>query len=106
MKIGELLYFAPGVTFNEVQFHGPALPAQLERRIRGFYLEPAERCAEAGFAFAAGVLLMTCIDALARFRYGNDGNRFRFFAKEALTSFCDEEHARQFHRAFRHGLIH
>ena len=48
------------------------MPDQFERRVRSFYLEPAIVCAEAGFGFAAGVLLLACIDALARIKMGRD----------------------------------
>lgn len=80
MKTGDTLFFAPGIRFVEVDLNGTALARQFERRIAGFYLDPADRCATEGFAFAAGVILVSCIDALARFHVGGGvGTRFKTF---------------------------
>lgn len=69
MRVGDILYFAPGFRFDEVDIDGRRLPEQLNRRFVGSYLEPAKECLEHGFSFAAGVLLVSCIDALARLRF-------------------------------------
>lgn len=107
MKIGHFLYFAPGIKFGEADLNGPKLPEQLERRIDEFYIEPAVECASRGHAFAAGVLLVNCIDALARFRYGDGvGERFRKFTREELCSFKDDQFTKRFYREFRNGLVH
>lgn len=70
MKIGDILYFAPKIRFGEVDLNGPRLPEQFKCRMAGLYVTPAEQCARGGHAFAAGVLLVSCIDALARLRFG------------------------------------
>jgi hypothetical protein len=107
VKIDDLLYFAPGIRFDEVNFDGHELPDQFEQRIRGFYLGPASRAVEAGDAFAAGVLLVVCIDALARFQIGGAvGERFKTFARKELASFADEGRARDLYDMFRNGLVH
>jgi hypothetical protein len=107
MKIGDFLYFAPGVRFGEVDLDGHKFPEQFGRRIDGFYIEPAEECAKCGYAFAAGVLLVTCIDALARLRSGGGvGERFCRFAGKELHSFGDRELAKRFYEEFRNGLVH
>ncbi len=107
MRIGELLFFAPGLRFDQLELDGAALPEQLQRRIAGYYLEPAEQCSNRGHAFAAGVLLVSCIDALARLRYGGGvGERFRTFAVEHLASFGDSKLAARFYDEFRNGLVH
>ena len=51
MKTGDILFFAPGVTFDQADLNGAGFVRQFERRITGFYLEPADRCADEGFAF-------------------------------------------------------
>ncbi len=106
-RIADLLYFAPGLRFDQIDLDGPRLPVQFERRMTGFYIEPAEECARGGHAFAAGVLLVSCIDALARFRFGGlVGARFRKFVAEDLRSFSGDGVAQRFYDHFRNGLVH
>jgi hypothetical protein len=109
MKIGNHLYFAPKILFKEVDLDGCQLPNQFMHRVAGFYLKPANDCIKRGQAFAAGVLLVTAIDALARIRYGAKvrvANRFKRFAGEELQSFADGELAKKFYDQFRNGLVH
>jgi hypothetical protein len=111
MKIDEILYFAPGIRFSELYIEGSDLPDQFKRRVDGFYIEPAKKCAESGCAFAAGTLLVTCIDALARLRFPEisdhkRGRRFNRFAQKHLPSFSTHYIARRFHDEFRNGLVH
>ena len=105
---GDILYFAPGIRFNQIDLNGPTLPEQFNCRITGYYIKPAEECCERGQAFAAGVLLVSCIDALARFKFKtNDvGKRFKDFVQEELPSFSNKELAKHFYQDFRNGLIH
>jgi len=79
MRIGDHLYFAPDITFSNVDITGTTLAQQMGDRIRGFYLEPAHVLIENGHAFASGVMLVVAIDALARLETGsqNVGERFR-----------------------------
>ncbi len=107
MRIGDLLYFAPGLRFDEVDLDGPGLPNQFKRRMTGFYIEPAEECGRHGYAFAAGVLLVSCIDALARLRSGDGvGKRFGKFVAKELRSFSNDDLAERFYEDFRNGLVH
>jgi len=108
MRIGELLLFAPGIPFDEVDFSGERLPDQVETRLRGFYLDPAKTCAEGGHGFATGILLLSCIDALARMVTLSAGGRGRFekFARDQLTSFASGDRAHRLYEAFRNGLVH
>lgn len=107
MRIGDILFFAPGVKFDEVDLNGTGLTRQFERRIIGFYLEPADRCASEGFPFAAGVILVSCIDALARFRFGGAvGTRFKAFLANELASFSHGDLSTRFYDEFRNGLVH
>lgn len=108
MLINELLYFAPGVTFDKVDFSGEQLPAQLEQRLRGYYIEPAHLCIEKSHGFAAGVILLSCVDALARFKTGildQPGSRFVTFVRSELKSFAGNR-AYKLYTAFRNGLVH
>ena len=106
MREGNILYFAPGIRFGEVDLNGPGLPNQYHARIIGFYVDPAEECAARGQAFASGVLLVNCIDALALVRYGGrSGVRFRRFAREELRSFSPPL-ANRLYEDFRNGLVH
>jgi hypothetical protein len=106
-RVGDLVYFAPDLLFRDVDVDGPALPEQFARRIIGYYIRPAEECAERGHAFAAGVLLVSCIDALGRLRYGGGvGKRFKKFTTEELPSFSDPTLAGRFYDNFRNGLVH
>ena len=107
MRIGDLLYFAPGIRFDEVDLDGPELPSQFRHRIAGFYLAPADECINWGHAFAAGVLLVSSIDALARLRFPDGvGTGFRRFAREELKSFANDGLAQRFYDEFRNGLAH
>jgi len=57
MRLSDALYFAAGMRFLDLDLHGKDLPRQFERRIQGFYLEPAKQLANSGYAFASGFLL-------------------------------------------------
>ena len=73
----------------------------------GFYIEPAHECARSNHAFASGVLLVACIDALARLRFsGGVGRRFQKFVGEELRSFSGDGLAQRFYDNFRNGLVH
>jgi len=104
MRIGEILYFAPGIRFDKVDLNGTGLPRQFECRIAGFYLDAADRCAKGSFAFASGVILVSCIDALARLRFnGGVGARFTKLIINELRSFKSGGLADRFYDEFRNG---
>jgi hypothetical protein len=107
MRIDDILYFAPGIRFDEVDLGGQQLPEQFRARIEGFYLRPAELCADKDAAFAAGALVLACIDALARIQLGSRvGERFKKFATDELSSFKSGDRAARLYYDFRNGLIH
>ena len=107
MKIGDILFFAPGIKFSEVNLNAAEFPGLFGRRISGFYLDPADLCARDGLDFASGALLVSCIDALARFRFGGDvGARFRKFLLHELGSFAGGDFTERFYDEFRNGLVH
>jgi hypothetical protein len=37
MKIGDHVYFAPGIRFADLDLEGPTLPTQYAARIEGYY---------------------------------------------------------------------
>ena len=108
MRIEDQLYFAPNIRFADVDFGGAALPAQFRARMWGFYLAPAHACARGGHAFAAGALVLLCVDALARLQTSDPvvGRRFKKFVREHLPSFASEARADCLYDDFRNGLIH
>ena len=108
MRINDVLLFAPGIRFDQVDLQGDALPAQYQQRMAGFYIEPAVVCADHGHAFAAGTLLVACIDGMARLRYCDAVVRHRFIklAQEELRSFRTSALATRFYEDFRNGLVH
>ncbi|MFC1351113.1 MAG: hypothetical protein G8D89_01820, partial [gamma proteobacterium symbiont of Clathrolucina costata] len=108
MKIGEYLYFAPGLPFDELELSAAALPGQYIRRIEGFYLEPAEILAQQGHGFGAGVLLLCAIDALGKVDYPafGVGERFKQYSRERLASVSNADYADQLYDAFRCGVVH
>lgn len=109
MKIANELYFAPKIKFCEIDLSGNELPSQIRFRFIGYYLEPAKQCIEKGHAFAAGLLLVACIDALAYFQTRSQRVRRRFcrFICEQLQGFNrDDEMISRFYADFRDGLVH
>ncbi len=111
MDINGTLHFAPSIPFKIVDWDGDKLPEQFRLRIEGYYLEPAECCINARHAFASGLLLVSCIDALARLKYRrfdrNDaGGRFKEFLKELSTDFRTEAIRKNFYDDIRNGLVH
>src|SRR5262245_37143228 len=102
------VFFAPGIGFEEVDPNGAEFLRQFEQRIEGFYLAPAVDCIGSDHAFAAGTLLVSCVDALARFKYGIAATvhyRFTNFASNELVSFGGGLSER-FYDEFRNGLVH
>lgn len=109
MRIGDFLYFAPELRFSDIDGSGRQLPRQLQLRIEGFYLIPAETLAANGNGFACGVLCVCGIDALALFRHPKQGVRKRFISwtQAELSSFRgDPNLAVQFYENVRNGLVH
>jgi|GEM_PF-530028 len=108
MRISESLLFAPGIRFIDLDINGNTLPDQFEIRLRAFYLEPAALLAASSNAFASGLILLGCIDALSRFDSENDKveRRFKEWVKKNLRSFHDEEFADHLYKQFRNGLVH
>lgn len=114
MRLGDFVYFAPGLPFSKIDLSPAQLGLQWEQRIEGFYLLPAEYCARQGFAFAAGLLALCAVDALARYHYypkragarRNVGDEFTHFVQGELSSFKSDRLAHALYDSFRNGVVH
>ena len=112
MKVGDQVFFAPGIRFRDLDLDGTRIPEQYGARIEAYYLIPAREAANAGHAFAAGVLALTAIDAMAKVYFGpNRPNRqvrsdFELFVQSLLPSFVEPASARILYDKFRNGLVH
>jgi len=107
MRIADILYFAPGIKFAELDLSGHKLAEHFEKRMQGFYFEPAASLIRNGHAFACGLLLVSCIDTLARLHLpAGVGNRFRSWVRAQLQSFTSNDVAHRFYDEFRNGLVH
>jgi hypothetical protein len=106
-RIGDELYFAPGIPFAAVDLQFGGLPNQFYQRIVGFYLNPAIKLAQARHDFAAGILAVCAADALGGFITGASGSTERIVGFiRAIPGLEDEGIARLFVDHFRNGLVH
>jgi len=123
MKEGDRLFFAPRVRFEDLDFANlSATISAFEDRVRGFYLEPGLRLADAGAAFGAGVVASVAIDAIARYTTGREevGERICEWLEANISHFRVPDPlgrrrppqgsvktlARLFYEDFRNGLVH
>jgi hypothetical protein len=108
MRIDEILFFAPRVPFHTVDTGSPSLILHFCLRIEGYYLSPAVELASHRDAFPAGVLLVSAVDALARYdpRCTDPVTRYTDWLAREMPSFGDPLHARRFYNDFRCGLVH
>jgi hypothetical protein len=106
MRRRDGLYFSPKIRFLDIDPSAEAFPLQWTARIEGFYLEPARVLAASQSGFAAGVLALAALDAIARVVYGEGvGNRIVRFAEAYLPSFRSSDVAEAPYREFRNGLV-
>lgn len=111
MLIDKILFFSPTIKFEDIEIESQEnFPAQFKKRIEGFYLEPIKLLNKESNAFAAGVLLVSCIDALSRYdskyaKLDTDQKRISQWVQEKLPSFEDGYNSR-FYYDFRNGLVH
>jgi hypothetical protein len=110
MKIGDLLYFAPGVSFNGLNFNSPDIVGKFHKRIEAYYLAPARSFMGSKQGFPAMVLLVSCMDAIGRYASVKPlGNKVRYVAwlQIALPQiFSKEKDAIQFYEDVRCGIVH
>jgi hypothetical protein len=109
MKIGNLLYFAPSISFRDIDVDGPEIVRQFKARIEGYYLAPADSLIERNDAFSAVLLLASSLDALGRYDLPNlRTNRIRYITwlQKWMPSFSEELNATIFYENIRCGLVH
>lgn len=107
MRVGDVIFFAPEVPFEAVDLSGETLPEQILARVDGYYLDAADYCIRARFAFAAGVLIVTCIDAVSEFDRGPKSRQnFLTFVRARLPTFKEERNASLLYEEYRNGLVH
>jgi len=108
MKISDILYFAPNIPFSQVDLTGDRLPQQYAERVEGYYLAPAEVLVDGGHGFAAGLLVVTAIDALARVSRVEPGvgERIKAWLSTEVTGLYKPQHVDALYRRVRNGLVH
>jgi len=115
MKVDNDLYFSPRFKFSDLDWGNKEnLIFAFHDRVHGFYLEPTFILLEQGHAFAAGVLLVTTVDFLAKIQIGgNTGSRIEQWLESNIAEFSKTDPARpsntlakRFYNEFRNGLVH
>jgi hypothetical protein len=105
-------WFSPSVKWADIDLCDSSLVDKVVDRIDGFYLGPAEALAKQDHPFAAGLIVLCALDAIARLRTGLSGDkkgdvekRFVAVAME-LRSFKAEGNAKALYDRFRNGVVH
>ena len=79
-----VLYFAPHISFCELDLTGQMLLNQFFDRISGFYLEAAHLLAQKHHAFACGLVVVCALVALAHARIRSDSRN----VEQRIVGFC------------------
>ncbi|MFA4935815.1 MAG: hypothetical protein WC568_08275 [Candidatus Methanoperedens sp.] len=117
VNVANELLFNPMLKYSEIRWDdNEALIEAFSDRVKGFYLEPAQKLNDyEKYAFATGVLCVSTIDLLACITIscnsGTVGTRFKQWIKEHITAFDNsnpnsEILADKFYNEFRNGLVH
>ncbi|WP_257388089.1 hypothetical protein [Tahibacter caeni] len=99
-------WFAPRIEWQEINVEHKKFPKQLRERFEGFYFVPAEQLLEKDNDFAAGVLILCALDAIARLWTGKPGQVGARFKEAAEAMGMSKGQAAQFYDGYRNGLIH
>jgi hypothetical protein len=107
IKEGEK-WFAPGVRWGAVDVDAANFRDLIFRRFEGFYLAPAEELLHGGHDFAAGVLVLSAMDAVGRLWTAKTGNKAvgRRFRRAATLAGIESSFAHVFYDFYRNGLLH
>jgi len=117
MRIADILYFSPKYKFSDLRWDDKkGLIDAFKDRVKGFYLEPAQKLNEDKNGFARGVLCVTTIDFLARIAtIGTDKVKERIveWLKVNIEKFREVDPntpgqtlADRLYHEFRNGLVH
>ncbi len=114
MNIRDIIYYSPNVKMEALDFNNRELllNAFLDR-IENYYFLPIKQLNGLRYAFAAGILLLSLIDAFARYstRIDDPGPRIKEWVKHNLNlgmynKIEKEKIARVIYKDFRCGLLH
>lgn len=112
MRINDVVYFSPDLRIVDVDFNDrPRILNAIQSRIEEYYLAPARMLNANNMAFAAGVMLLSAIDAIAYYSIPRNKSNSRI---EALISQLDgvgrfpnpQSISSKICLNFRNGLIH
>lgn len=114
MRIGEILKFSPNYKYLDLDWDKKeCMINAFKDRVKGFYIQPAEKLNKDEKGFAAGVLCITTIDFLAKIDY-KERNQIKKWLKDNIDDFKKPDPdfsgnrtlADRFYDEFRDGLIH
>lgn len=113
MKIGKRLHFSQNYSYLKVNWdERECLIKAFKDRVETFYIQPAELLSKNELGFAVGILCITTIDFLSKFKF-DDGKRLVKWIKEYIDDFnqpnpdnSNQTYADRFYDEFRDGLIH
>jgi hypothetical protein len=104
MRIDHVLYFAPGIRFDQIDLGVSDCLNSSAREWRDSTFS-RQSYALTRCRLTAGVLVLACIDALARIQIGGGvGQRFRQFAAREISSFTSGDKATRLYDDFRNCL--
>jgi hypothetical protein len=107
---GDIVCFSPNYELSRLITAEPMeIADQIERRIEGLYLGPADLLNRKSHAFAAGVLCFAAIDAITRYEMasGYPSDRFKkWIAKLPDFGLLADKELDLVHEDFRNGLLH
>jgi len=109
-RTGDIICFSPNYELSRLITAEPIeIADQLERRVEGFYLGPADLLNRKSHSFAAGVLCFVAIDAIARYEVagGYSSDRFKKWIVKLpdFRQLADGE-LDLVYEEFRNGLLH
>jgi len=113
MKIGDHVFFAPGILFTRLDLSSPRIVQQFEARMEGYYSSPVRLLAKHRHDFGAAILLASCMDALGRYSSqapqswrNHQRKKYVNWIQSAIRSLSNGPSAEDFYENFRCGLVH
>ncbi|ADG82846.1 hypothetical protein [Thermincola potens] len=113
MNIRDVIYFSPNYRMEDLDFDNRIqILSAFKDRIENYYFKPIQQLNSLHYAFGAGLILVSLVDALARYSSIEDncGARIKHWLKNNVnlpyTKEEQEEIAKKFYNDFRCGLVH